>query len=153
MASSSSFSTISAHSNTQMDAFKYKDGCGVSNLLLSQIFSYFDCRLMMNAARVCRNWRDMVYSARKWQETMICVNLEDDICTQTMIPSLIQRNITRMKIDVTYELYNYQQLPINLHYILAKLVHGTTTLKVLYLRNGGVGFHEENLNGVFDRYK
>ena len=63
----------------------------------------------------------------------ICVNLKADICTQTMIPSLIERNITKMSFDIlpyNVLLHNHDSQE---SYILEKLVHETTTLKVLHL--------------------
>ena len=95
--------------------------------IIVQNFSYLDVQHKVKIAQVCHNWRNIVYDDVMWKDTKVKVFMEDidEQYLDTIIPSLVRRNISEVKLHLA----NYDNWASNSIHNLNKLFQEMTTLK------------------------
>ena len=106
----------------------------LSNDLLFNIFSKFSFEQKIRAAQVCESWENVIYHQQMWRN--IKIRFDGDI-TRTneqymdiIVPSLVQRNITHVKMDIlgTFDKDMKQVI------FMKKMLENMTSLKAVDLQ-------------------
>ena len=81
----------------------HRFGYTIPTDILLKIFSLLDFPRKVNIAQVCRSWRNIIYNDVTRTTTNVKVSMRDmnERCTKAMIPSLIQRNISGLTLNLS----------------------------------------------------
>ena len=113
--------------------------------LLSNILSKFTFVQKVQAAQVCKIWKDVVYKKFMWREKKIKFREDiDDRRLDTMIPSLIQRDINIITIS--------QELDKNHIYTryvrcVQKILRNVTSIKTIEFSNASLS--DKQVKNIF----
>ena len=110
--------------------------CSLLPDILKQIFKKFNFEDKIRLAHVCHRWKDIIYEDIKWEEMKINVDIGLDLCTEVMIPHLIQRGVSKVKVDIrTHHKKGNSVKKIQVVSFLQNLLQNMTSLKAIDLSN------------------
>ena len=84
-------------SHSVVNSRDFYSECLENYCIQRKIFGYLSTGDKVVAARVCKQWRDIIYQPGMWLNKNLCIDM-DEVDMRIMAPSLKRRNITRLRL-------------------------------------------------------